>query len=65
MKKRQAALVPGKQPVVSTEEVEQKIRQRAYELYELRGRTDGRDPADWIEAESEVIGECRPRVPTR
>ena len=53
MKKRQAALVRGKPPVVSMEDIQQKIRQRAYELYELRGRADGRDFDDWIEAELE------------
>jgi len=58
MKKRQAALVRGKPPVVSMEDVQQKIRQRAYELYELRGRADGRDFDDWIEAELEVIGKA-------
>jgi len=29
---------------------------RAYELYELRGRDDGRDFDDWLKAESELIG---------
>ena len=65
MKKRPLTPVPGKQPVVSAEEIQQKVRQRAYELYELRGRTDGRDFDDWIEAELEVIRKHRSRVPTR
>lgn len=27
---------------------------RAYELYELRGKEDGRDVDDWLQAESEL-----------
>ena len=39
----------------SNVEVRQKIRLRAYELYEQRGREDGQDVEDWLKAESEVI----------
>jgi hypothetical protein len=35
---------------------EQQIRQRAYELYERRGRTDGHDWDDWLQAEREIKG---------
>lgn len=35
-------------------ELEQKIRQRAYELYEGRGREEGHELEDWLKAESEV-----------
>ncbi len=38
----------------STSEVQEKIRRRAYELYEERGRDDGHDLEDWLQAESEV-----------
>ncbi len=38
----------------STSEVQEKIRRRAYELYEGRGRDDGHDLEDWLQAESEV-----------
>jgi len=31
------------------------IRQRAYELYEERGRGDGGELQDWVEAETEVL----------
>jgi hypothetical protein len=34
--------------------VQEQIRQRAYELYEQRGREDGHDLDDWLAAESEV-----------
>jgi len=36
--------------------VQEKIRQRAYELYERRGKEDGYDFDDWLRAESEVTG---------
>ena len=32
------------------------IAQRAYELYEQRGRQDGRDSEDWLKAERELGG---------
>lgn len=35
-------------------ELEQKIRQRAYELYEGRGCEEGHELEDWLKAESEV-----------
>jgi outer membrane protein TolC len=35
-------------------ELQEQIRRRAYELYEQRGREDGRDLDDWLQAESEV-----------
>jgi len=32
------------------------IEQRAYELYEQRGRQDGYDLEDWLKAEHELAG---------
>ncbi len=37
-----------------TTETEEHIRERAYELYEQRGREDGHDLEDWLQAESEL-----------
>ncbi len=34
--------------------VEEKIRKRAYELYEARGREDGHDVDDWVRAEQDI-----------
>jgi hypothetical protein len=31
------------------------IRRRAFELYEQRGREDGHDLDDWLQAESELV----------
>lgn len=33
---------------------EEEIRQRAYALYEARGRGDGHDLEDWLQAETET-----------
>ena len=54
MKKRHPQRVEKRQLAESVEQVEEKIRKRAYELYELRGREDGLDLDDWLKAESEV-----------
>ncbi len=32
------------------------IRERAYELYEKRGREPGQDEQDWFRAERELLG---------
>lgn len=42
---------------VKEENGEPEIRRRAYELYEARGRGDGHDVEDWLEAETEICGE--------
>jgi len=36
--------------------MEQQIQQRAYELYEQRGKADGHDLEDWLEAKREIKG---------
>lgn len=33
---------------------EEEIQQRAYEIYEARGREDGKDVDDWFAAETEL-----------
>ncbi len=42
------------QETESTIELQEQIRRRAYELYEQRGRNDGHELEDWLQAESEV-----------
>jgi hypothetical protein len=37
-------------------EIEARIRQRAFELYEQRGKADGFDLDDWHRAETETLG---------
>ena len=48
------ASMPAPPSTESASEVQEQIRRRAYELYEERGRGDGRDLEDWLQAESEV-----------
>ena len=40
-------------------QLEEQIRLRAYELYEARGREDGHDREDWLQAEGEILGPQR------
>jgi hypothetical protein len=39
-----------------SQNLEEQIRSRAYELYEARGRDNGHDMEDWLRAESEISG---------
>ena len=34
----------------------ERIARRAYELYEQRGRQEGRDVEDWVKAEQQLAG---------
>lgn len=43
------AMMPGTVPSQDT------IRERAYELYESRGREPGQDEQDWLRAEREIL----------
>ena len=45
-------LMTERDPAITTHE--EKVRARAYELYEGRGRIDGHAEEDWLQAESEV-----------
>lgn len=38
---------------------EEQIRRRAYDLYEQRGRVDGHDMDDWLQAEAELSGKSK------
>lgn len=39
-----------------TPELQLRIQNRAYELYEAEGRQDGRDLDHWLQAEAEILG---------
>ena len=41
-------------PVRPSEPTLEQIRERAYEVYVQRGRTDGFDIEDWLQAEKEL-----------
>ncbi len=47
------------QAVQSPDQIQKQIRQRAYQLYEQRGREDGHDLDDWLAAETEVTRKIR------
>ena len=54
---REATIMSKNQPAPSNHEetkMKTEIRTRAYELYEERGRRDGHQLEDWIQAEQEV-----------
>ncbi len=40
--------------IVETPDVEGEIRNRAYELFEARGREEGHELEDWLRAEEEI-----------
>ena len=51
------AAIPNQRPTKvtkSTPDLQEQIRRRAHELYEQRGRDEGRELDDWLEAESEL-----------
>ena len=41
------------------QDLEDKIRRRAYQLYEERGRENGHELDDWLRAEEEIAGKRR------
>jgi Protein of unknown function (DUF2934) len=51
MKKQQPRI---SQAIPPPDQIEERIRQRAHEIYDARGREDGHDLDDWLIAESEV-----------
>lgn len=51
---RKAVSAVRNEPAKLPASIEEQIRRRAYELYEQRGREDGRDLEDWYRAEAEV-----------
>lgn len=45
-----------KQQELMVQMAERKVRSRAQQLYESRGQREGQDLQDWLQAESEVLG---------
>ena len=37
-------------------DIDERVRQRAFELFQLRGFQDGHDFDDWMQAEAEILG---------
>ena len=46
---------PSSSATNDKQELREQIIQRAYELYEARGREDGHDLEDWLKAEEEIL----------
>jgi Protein of unknown function (DUF2934) len=44
-------------PVSEAPGLENKIRERAHQLYESRGREPGKEQQDWIQAEHEILNQ--------
>jgi hypothetical protein len=45
-----------------TPELEEQIRRRAYQLFEQRGRIEGHDVDDWLQAEAKLTAKTRTPV---
>jgi hypothetical protein len=56
MKPKTSTLAPKSDGPTILIPIEQQIQQRAYELYEQRGRTHGHELDDWLQAECEIKG---------
>jgi hypothetical protein len=56
IEKKPSTVAPKPDELTVLIPIEQQIQQRAYELYEQRGRTDGHDLDDWLQAECEIRG---------
>ena len=57
MKPARSTATPRQTPTQvtkSTPDLQEQIRRRAYGLYEQRGRDEGHELDDWLQAESEV-----------
>lgn len=48
---------PSNAGVKTNGDLEAAIRNRAYEIYEERGRTDGLAQEDWVRAEREILSQ--------
>jgi DUF2934 family protein len=56
IEKKQSTPAPKSDEPTVLIPMEQQIRQRAYELYDQRGRADAHDLDDWLQAECEIKG---------
>ena len=55
------SLEPGSQTSNHSEEIEGRIRERAYQLHEKRGGAHGSDLEDWLQAEKEILAAPKAR----
>ena len=50
-----AATPPAGAAIVLASQVQEQVRARAYQLYEQRGKIEGHDLEDWLQAEAELL----------
>ena len=55
MKKRKNSALKKTKSARSPEQIEESVRRRAHELYELRGKQNGHELDDWLIAEAEIV----------
>jgi Protein of unknown function (DUF2934) len=55
VKNAKHSVTERQKPEQKNEEIQDLVRQRAYELFEQRSQEHGHDFDDWIAAESEVL----------
>ena len=56
IEKKPSTLAPKSNEPTVLIPIEQQIQQRAYELYEQRGKAEGHELDDWLQAECEIKG---------
>jgi hypothetical protein len=56
MKKLNSTAVETIPPVDFDQDVKEQIRLRAFELFKQRGKQEGYDLEDWLQAEEEITG---------
>ena len=59
MTAKSKAREPRSRKPKSSNAITERIRQRAHELYEQRGRVDGFALDDWLQAETEILGTAK------
>lgn len=61
LRRAPASAIPAEASMASKNSLQEdragRIRRRAYEIYEQRGRQDGQEVEDWLRAEQEVSSE--------
>lgn len=50
-----AATIHAREAIAGNLPVEERVRQRAYELYVERGNESGSELDDWLQAEDEIL----------
>lgn len=60
--KRTSKKAPAVAIQTAENNVEERIRARAYQLFEERGEELGHDLEDWLQAEAEVLGNRKPNA---